>query len=239
MTPSETSHDLARKGGIALILGGLLNILRAIPIALSDDVTADNFPPHTVADIMLFSQFPVWRGSHMVALVAAILLIFGVTALTKAATARGQAAPELMTQVALSFSMVLFMVAFTSDGLVLSFTVEKLLSLGPDVVASSHALIEYIHIVALSFASVSAAVMLGGSIFLGITLIRAFDARVLGGLGVGLGTVSMLGYFTSILSLNFTKTIHFVGPLAMLMFLYFAAIGVQMLRGQLTASSAT
>ena len=111
MTSSISSHDLARKGGIALILGGLLNILRAIPIALSDGVTANNFPPHTVADIMLFSQFPVWRGSHMVALVAAILLIFGVTALTKAATSRGQAAPALMTQVALSFSIVLFMVA--------------------------------------------------------------------------------------------------------------------------------
>jgi hypothetical protein len=239
MTPSEASQDLTRKGGIALILGGLLNILRAIPIAMSDGVTADNFPPHTVADIMLFSQFAVWRGSHMVALIAAILLIFGVSALTKAATARGQAAPALMTQVALSFSMVLFMVAFTSDGLVLSFTVEKLQSLGPDVVASSHALIEYIHIVALSFAGVSAAVMLGASIFLGITLIRAFDARRLGGFGIGLGAISMLGYITGILSLNFTKTIQFVGPLAMLMFLYLALIGVQMLRGKLFAASAT
>lgn len=239
MISLETPHDLARTGGIALILGGLLNILRAIPIAVSDGVTANNFPPHTVEDIMLFSQFPVWRGSHMVALVAAILLIFGVTALTKAATARGQAAPALMTQVALSFSMVLFMVAFTSDGLVLSFTVEKLQYLGPDVVASSHALIEYIHIVALSFAGVSAAVMLGASIFLGITLIRAFGATLLGGFGVGLGAVSMLGYFTGILSLNFTKTIQFVGPLAMLMFLYFAVIGLQMLRGKLTATPET
>lgn len=238
MTPSETSHDLARKGGVALILGGLLNILRAIPIALSEGVTVDNFPPHTVEDIMLFSQFPVWRGSHMLALVAAILLIFGVSVLTKAATTRGQAAPALMTQVALSFSMVLFMVAFTSDGLVLSFTVEKLQSLGPDVVASSHALIEYIHIVALSFAGVSAAVMLGASIFLGITLIRAFEARLLGGFGVALGTVSMLGYFTGILSLNFTQTIQFVGPLAMLTFLYFAVLGVQMLRGRLAAAPA-
>jgi hypothetical protein len=238
MPPTETSHDLAKKGGIALILGGLLNILRAIPIAMSDGVTADNFPPHTVADIMLFSQFSVWRGSHMVALIAAILLIFGVTALTKAATTRGQVAPALMTQVALSFSMVLFMVAFTSDGLVLSFTVEKLQSLGPDVVASNHALIEYIHIVALSFAGVSAAVMLGSSVFLGIMLIRAFDAHLLGGFGVALGIVSILGYLTGFLSLNFTKTIQFVGPLAMLMFLYFAVIGVQMLRCRLGAAPA-
>ena len=233
MTKSETTNDLFRKGGIALILGGLINIVRAIPIALSDGVTADNFPPATVADIILFSQFPVWRVSHVLALIAAILLIFGITALSKAATERGQESPAVMTRIVLTFSMVLFMVAFTSDGLVLSFLVEKLQDLGPEVLASSHALIEYVHIVALSFAGVSAALMLGSAIFLGLTLSRAFGARLLGGFGVLLGAVSTFGYVSGLLSFNFTKTIHFVGPLAVLMFLYLAAIGIAMIRGRL------
>lgn len=52
MPPPDTPRDLIRKGGLALILGGLLNILREIPIAMSEGVTPDNFSPHTLANIM-------------------------------------------------------------------------------------------------------------------------------------------------------------------------------------------
>lgn len=85
---------------------------------------------------------------------------------------------------------------------------------------------------AFCFSGVSTAVMLGASIFLGIMLFHAFNARILGGFGVALGAVCMAGYLSGVLSLNVPKAIHFVGPLAMLMFFYFAAIGAQMLRGR-------
>ena len=231
MANIETPESLVKKGGLALLIGGLLNILRVVPIALSDGVTSENFPPQTVSDIILFSQFPVWQVSHVLALIAAILLIFGITVLMKAVEQRGQAGPALMTRIILGFSMVLFMIAFVSDGLVLSFTVEKL---GAETLGLNHALIEYVHIVALSFAGMSAALMLGSGLFLGIALIRAFDARALGGIGLALGLISLLGYASGLLSLNFTKTIHLVGPLVVLMFLYFAVLGIQMLRGRLS-----
>ena len=235
MSEAETDRDTLRKAGIALLLGGAINILRAIPIAMSEGVTADNFPPKTAMDIVVFAQFPVWRASHAAAVVAAVLILFGLSVLVREAVRRGQAGPALMTLVGIGSSMMLFLVAFVSDGIVLSFAVENMVARGADHVAAQTPLIEYAHFVATGFAGVSAALMLITALFLGLTLMRAFGARRLGVVGIAIGLVSAAGYLSGVLSLNFSRTIHFVGPLAVITFLYFSAIGIAILRGGLGA----
>lgn len=230
MIAYETVSSLTKKAGVALIFGSLINILRVVPIFLSEGVTSDNFPPHTAEDIVFTAQLPLWTSTHAMALVGSILIIFGIAVFARAAQERGQAAPSLMAQIGVTFSMFLLSLGLVSDGLILPMVIEKLTQMDGVIFAENGALIQYAHIFATSFGGVAATILLLSGIFLGITLVRAFEAKIFGAIGIAIGALSLVGYVTGILSLNITSTLHFTGPLTILMLIYLGAIGVMLLR---------
>lgn len=230
MTIIKTSDDLTRKAGFALILGSLINILRVIPVFLSDGVSAESFPPHSVEDIIFAAQLPVWTITHAMTLWGAILLIFGIAVFARNASSHDQAASGLMAQVSVTLSMVLLSIALISDGLVLPAIIERLTLFGNTGVADNGGLIIYAHLIATSLGGFAATILLISGVFLGITLIRAFKAKILGMFGIAIGGLSLIGYLTGILDLNITATLHITGPLTLLMFLYLITIGVLLLR---------
>ncbi len=228
--PNPSIRELTRKGGIAMILGSLINLLRVVPIFLSDGVTSENFPPQSAADIAFAAQLPLWAVTHAAALIGVVLMILGAIAFARAAEANGQTEPGLMAQIGITLSMILLTLGLVSDGLILPLLIERLMDdAGLDLVESG-SLIEYAHLFATSFGGIAATFLLISAMFLGITLLRAFETKILGGLGIGIGIVSLLGYITGVLNLNMTSSLHLTGPLTALMFFYLIAVGVFLLR---------
>lgn len=78
------------------MMGNLINVLRVVPVFLSDGVSSENFPPHSVADITYAAQLPVWTVTHATTFAGTVLLIFGSAVFARNATLRQQAAPGLM-----------------------------------------------------------------------------------------------------------------------------------------------
>lgn len=230
MATEKPDARLVRNAGLALIVGGLFVILRVVPMRLSDGVTSDNFPPSTVEDIVLFAQLPVWEALHALGIVAVILLIFGVTVLSRLAQAYGQTGPGMMAQTSITVSLLLFAVALVSDGLVLPTIIQKLAHVGQNGVSENAVLVEYVHLFATSLGGYSAAALLFSAIFLGVTLNRAFGAKKLGAFGVIIGITSMLGYATGLIGLDLSASFMIVGPLTMFMFLYLVVIGAMLLQ---------
>lgn len=229
-SPNQSIAELTRKGGIALILGSLINLLRVVPIFLSDGVSSENFPPQTAEDIAFAAQLPLWTITHVLALFGVVLMILGVTAFARAAEVRGETEPGLMAQIGVTLSMILLTLGLVSDGIILPLLIEKLTNDGGVDLVTHGPLIEYAHLFATSFGGIAATILLISATFIGITLLRAFDGRILGGLGIAIGSVSLLGYITGVLSLNITPSLHLTGPLTVLMFLYLIAVGAYLLR---------
>lgn len=230
-------ENINRKAGLALILGALLNITRIIPIILSDKVTLDNFPPHGLQDTMLFSQLSGWSISHIMALVSAPLLVFGMAVLASNARERDQFGPALMAFIGVSISMMLYLIAAVTDGFVLPQLVNNLSPAFETVPTQAGLLVETVHLFATTLAGVGAATVLITAFFLGITLLRGFGAKIGGGFGILLGIICLIGYATGFLNLNITSGLKYVGPLTIAMFAYLIATGVLLMRTESQSSN--
>lgn len=230
MTHVQESRDLLIKGGTALIAGSLINILRVVPVFLSEGVSPDTFPPHDVDQIIFAAQLEAWTSSHAMALFGTVLLMFGVAVFARNAADRSGAAPGLMAQVGVTMSMGLLSLALISDGVVLPTLIDRLSDGGLAGITDNSGLIIYAHLIATTIGGLAATILLISGIFLGITLRSAYRANVLGWIGIAIGGLSLTGYLSGILSLNITATLHLTGPLTLLMFLYLSAIGVTLLR---------
>lgn len=224
--------ELKRIGGAALFLGAVLNITRVIPIFANAGVSPDNFPPHSVAEIVFVAQTFGWHISHIMGLISLPLLMFGLAVLFVELKMRGETGHALAALVGAGFALILYLGGLVIEGLVL-----------PSVIASeaqafqagdpqaAHA-IELVHMMATPFGGFGAAVMLINSTFLGLAVLRGFGQPALGLFGTVIGILSLAGFSTGILSLDIVETLRLVGPLSILNFLFFMAVGITLLRSQ-------
>ena len=224
------TNNLTQKAGIALVLGAVISIFRVLPIVLSNGVTGDNFPPESLEDVIFFSQLQGWHISHVLILVLIPLLIFGTGILARDAAAKNQASAGLMALIGTTLSMILFSVATVLDGFVLPAVTRDIGAAGGAGEAQTGTLALFTHEAASIFGGTASAFLLITALFIGIALMRGFNAQWLGGLGIALGALSALGYLTGFLNLNISDGFTRVGPLLMLSFFYLLAVGIAMLR---------
>ena len=224
MTPLST------KGGIALILAALLNITRMVPVFAHPAISMDNFPPHSVAETVLVTQIYGWHISHIMALISVPLFVFGIAAFFAEARIRGAAPSALAALAGISMAMVLYTVGAILDGLVLPNTVRHFADHIQAGEAHAGALVELVHLTAVSFGGFGAAVLLVSMAFVGVTWRIGFDRPIMGIIGLTLGGLSLIGFASGFLSLDIAKSLRLVGPLSLLMFVYLIASGVLLMR---------
>ncbi|WP_416370289.1 hypothetical protein [Tritonibacter mobilis] len=177
-------YTVNKVGGIALVLGGLLNILRMAPIYLSEGVTIWNFPPHDLAGTLMVAGGSGWILSHIMAIISVPLMLVGGFALLEDLSAKGYRGLGFATLSFLSAGSVLYLVAAVADGLVLPYASEAFteqLSQGSEAAAL---IIELIHLAATNYGGTMAMFFILTSGLMGLTLLRAYDQRFIGYLGL-------------------------------------------------------
>ena len=214
--------ELMKFGGGALIAAALLNITRVIPMFVVDGVSMDNFPPHSVEDLVFYTALPGWSFSHFMGILSVPLLVFGFVAYWQSS---GYSASALAALIGYSTGMGLYLTGLVSDGLVLPRVIDQVaagIDSGSEIYLT---LVWTTHAFATSFAGLSAAVMLISMAVLGLSVIRDLDRAYLGYTGFILGSISLVGYLTGFLNIVITDGLGRVGPLTLLMFVYVIVVG--------------
>lgn len=227
--------ELNKMGGVALILGALLNITRIIPIIATQGVSSENFPPHSVIDTVFVAQTYGWHISHIMGLVSLPLLLFGFAAFISELRKRRAASGSLAALVGAGFALILYLGGLVIDGLVLPTVIRhELQDFEAGDPLAAHA-IDLVHIMATSFGGFGAAVLLITSTFLGLAVWQGFGTRALGVFGAAIGIVSLIGYAIGVLSLNIVETLKLVGPLSILNSIFLTFTGFALMRTRSTS----
>lgn len=113
--------NLNKIAGIGLIIGGFLQMVRMMPIALSDGIKMlENFPPHNLEDTLFAAQLFGWHISHIMVFLATPLLITGFYGLHKLATEKTEYRISILAFIGLSMGLILYNIGAVIDGLLLA-----------------------------------------------------------------------------------------------------------------------
>lgn len=222
-------NSMKKAGGIALIIGAFLNLTRVLPIYLTEGINMDNFSPKNLEQTIFAAQLGSYYISHIMALIAAPLLIYGFYALYEELKTHNQKSTALAGLIGLSLGLVLYTVGVVVDGLLLPGIVEHSLSASGAEQTAIRANISFGHAMAVSFGGIGFATMLLTIGFFGLGVLRGFERKILGVLGVAVSALSALGFLTGLFDLHFTKNFMVLGGLTSFMFLLLLMMGVVML----------
>lgn len=223
-------NALNTKGGIALIIGALLNITRMIPVFADENVTRETFPPHTIADTIYVTQLYGWHISHVMALISVPFLAFGFAALFSELKSRNAATQGLAALIVVSTALILYLSGAVIDGLALPEATRHFGTAAESGDAAAGYVIELVHMTAVAFGGFGAALLLGSSFFVGAGLIHGFGRKKHGLIGIVLALASTAGFVTGIIELNIAKSLPIAGPLSLATFAYLISVGVLLMR---------
>ncbi|MEM8499718.1 MAG: hypothetical protein AAF542_16970 [Pseudomonadota bacterium] len=220
---SIDNQTISKYAGMALILSAVLNMTRVVPMFMSDGVSMENFPPHSVGDLVFYTGLYGWFVSHIMGIISVPAMVFGLIVFWRRAAHSGW---SLAALVGYSIGMGLYLFGLISDGLLL----PRLISSWSSELASgdttAESFVYLTHSFATTFAGFSAVVMLTSTAFLGLSVLKDFNRSLLGYFGIAVGIVSSIGFITGFLNLIITDGIGRVGPLTLLMFMYIIVIGL-------------
>ena len=142
-------------GGLAIIMGAVLNLTRLIPIFLNEQINFQTFPPETVAQVTETSLLPGWIMSHVMGFISVPLLIIGFITLYKGFSDHKQGEVGLAAIVFGGIGMLFYGVGVWIDGLLLPQTAETLLAASAADQATATMLQTYTHTMATTFGGLS------------------------------------------------------------------------------------
>ncbi len=221
-------------GGIALIIGAVLNVIRTAPIYLNEQVSFSTLPPSNLADTVLVAQVPGWIPSHILALLSVPLLIYGFFTIYQSLSVSNNEVVERVTLagfIGLSLGLILYAVAAVIDGIVLPQVVSHYVNVGPEEQGAAGLMVTIIHETAGSFGGLFMATVLmsSGLLALGLYLDNqpAWHSR----LGVWLAILSLIGYLFGIINLQLGTNFLLLGMLLMMTLIWWTTLGVRTYRG--------
>ncbi len=217
--------------GIGLILGGLLQITRMIPIAMSDGIKMlENFPPHSLEDTINAAHSSGWYISHIMVFLATPLLMIGFYGLYKLINRYKRSDFSIPALIVLSIGLLLYNIGAVIDGLFLPLVCHEILEATDSVKNSWSVLGTYTHELAVNFGGLAFAHLLLGTGLLSIDLNKVEEFKIFGVVGMAIGLVALIGYISGVLDLMVTGSFMLTGGLTMMMFIYFFLLGFKILR---------
>lgn len=218
-------------GGTVIIIGAALNLTRLIPIFLNEQISLQNFPPATVAQVTETSLLPGWILSHIMGFLSVPLLIIGFIILYKNLSDNNQREVGLAAIVFASVGMFFYGVAVWIDGLLLPQTAETLLAASAADQTTAAMLQTYTHTMATTFGGLSLLATLLGVALMGFGVAHGFERRLIGGIGFLYGTVGIIGLSAGLIDIRMHENFMISAGYLFGAQAWFLALGVRMLRG--------
>lgn len=223
--------NLNKIAGIGLLIGGFLQMIRMMPIALSDGIRMlDNFPPHNLADTLLAAGASGWHLSHIMVFLATPLLMTGFYGLYKLVNKQQPSNVAILALIVLSIGLILYNIGAVIDGLFLPIVGQEVAEAAGNTKEIWSVLAIYTHEFAVNFGGLAFAHLLLGTGLLGLAVNQLEEFKIFGIVGMGIGTVALIGYLTGILDLMVTGSFMLTGGLTMLMFIYYFSLGIKLFR---------
>ncbi|ANQ51706.1 hypothetical protein MY04_4368 [Flammeovirga sp. MY04] len=221
----------SKLGGLALIVVGLLNIFRIFPILFTEGVTLDQIPPHTLEDTIFIAQTNAYLVSHIMALLATPLFIFGITLFNnnnlniKRDTTKyiGLFALIGLTIGQLFYSLGLIIDGFTLPTIINDFVQNKEND-------SMKAVIMGVHQIAMGFAGIGFFTLLLSTGIFGFVLYRIKWNRFISASMIFLGFSATIGYFIGFLDPMIGGNFEFTYGALTFMYLLYLSMGVYQMK---------
>lgn len=213
------------------MIGAILQIIRMMPIAMSDGITMlENFPPHNLVDTVFAAQLTGWYVSHIMVFIAIPLLMVGFYGLYQLIKKQKQYSISVLGLVLIFIGLILYVIGAVIDGLMLPEIASQFEQSTGNEKERLGVLINSMHHLAICFGGPSFTHLLSGTGLLGITLRKLKGFNWLGIIGMVIGGVALVGYLTGILDLLVTKSFLLTGGLTMLMFVYYLILGFKVFK---------
>lgn len=222
-----------RIGNIGFIIGGILNVLRIFPILLTEGVTPEQIPPHTLADTVFISQTKAYLLSHVMALLATPFVIVGFYNLFKGINlSHNKVAVQtgIVALASLTIGQLLYSIGLIIDGFTLPELIKEFISKGGNESSDLATVIMAIHHLAMSFAGIGFFTLLLGTGVIGVALYNSSFNRALSFAPITIGVLAMIGYITGILDPMIANSFEFTYGLLTFTYIYYMIVGINQLR---------
>lgn len=217
--------------GIGLIIGGFLQMIRMMPIAMSDGIKMlENFPPHTMEETINAAHSSGWHISHMMVFLATPLLMTGFYGFYKLVNKNEKSNISILALIVLLIGLLLYNFGAVIDGLFLPVVGHEVLEATGDAKNIWSVLATYTHEFAVNFGGLAFAHLLLGTGLMGFGLNKVDGFKIFDIIGMVIGAVGLVGYLTGILDLIVTGSFMLTGGLTMIMFIYFFELGFKIFR---------
>ena len=229
--------ETVRLGGAALMVGGALNFLRMLPLALSDGFSFDILPPENLEEAVSAASLRGWHASHVMAFISVPLVIFGLVAAYQSLRDRGHGPLALAGVVGIAVGFASYGVAAVTDGLELPDAVATYLEAGPSEEAAAGVLAFHTHETAGNFGGSGFASIMVSFGLLAVAVGRARSTPWYGWVGVAISAIAALGYLTTLISVDLGDGIVVVLGLMGATLALLITLGAWMVRTPTTAAS--